>query len=114
MYDLSGKYYNRVGIKLAFDQNGVANDWKEIVNSTNKFGKVHNDFTLHEDPITEEEAVQMFMSYGSFNHCNDAEREDVRRKCVEMLDENFSGVGKTMSEIPMKCNIYWMEKNGES
>jgi len=114
MYDLSHQYYSRVGIKLPFDQNGVKNDWEDIVNSTNKFGKVHNDFTLHEDAITEQDALEMFMSYGAFSHCDNAERESVRRKCVDALAGNFSGVGRAMTEIPMKCNIYWMKKKDET
>ncbi|KXJ22640.1 putative methyltransferase-like C25B8.10 [Exaiptasia diaphana] len=110
IYDLSAKFYSRVGIKLSFDENGITNDWEKMALNTGFYQKVQKDFFFHSDNITEEETVRMFMSYGAFYHCDETEREDVRSTCENILKENYSGAGKTMTEIPMRCSLYWMEK----
>jgi len=110
MYDLSADFYQRVGVKLSFNQNGIDASWKNDALTTGVFDEVHNDFILHSDPATEEDTLKMFMSYGSFQHCNATEREEVRRTCQLLLSDNFSGAGKAMTELPMKCNLYWMKK----
>lgn len=114
IYDLSKIYYERVGVRFVFNERGFVAGWQEMLINTGVFGEIKEEFTTHSDSITEEDALKLFMSYGSFQYCSDEEKKDVKTKLEKILKDNYSGAGKIMTELPMKCFMYWAKKKSST
>ncbi|XP_031574118.1 uncharacterized methyltransferase C25B8.09-like [Actinia tenebrosa] len=110
IFDLSKIYYQSVGVRFIFNERGFDGGWQEMLINTGVFGEIKEEFTTHSDSITEEDALKLFMSYGSFQYCSEEEKKDAKTKIEKILKDNYSGVGKIMRALPMKCFMYWAEK----
>jgi ubiquinone/menaquinone biosynthesis C-methylase UbiE len=110
IYDLSEAAYQKVGVKFTFNRNGLETGWQGDLKNTGVFDEIKTEFTTHSDSITEGDALKLFMSYGSFQYCSDEEKKEIQKKLEKILKDNYSGIGESLKELPMKSFMYLAKK----